>query len=309
MVATPETLAESDRVFVFGIGGGGDIVGAIPTARLTELLGTEVLLGGVAWEPVPRDVQVGPRSLAELTDIEKVAPRIARVTPNTRTVDDTTIAEAMLCSAIEDPVYVLDMSAGLEALVASLSTFCDDYDIDAVVGVDAGGDALAIGTEPGLKSPISDAVGLAALNELAVPTMLGVIGYGSDGELSGTELDRAVAALATDGGTLGAWGLTRAILTELEEILEVVDTEASAIPVAAFRGVRGTRQIRDGDRSVNITGLAPITLYFDPEAVARRSEIVPIVRAAETLDQIDEMLRDRGIQTEFQTAAERLDRR
>lgn len=44
-----ETIEEAfkhERALVFGIGGSGDIVGSIPTARLLELHGVEVSIGG-----------------------------------------------------------------------------------------------------------------------------------------------------------------------------------------------------------------------------------------------------------------------
>ncbi len=56
----------AERALVLGIGGGGDVVGALAVARLCESLGTPFVLGGVAWERTPVDPHPGPRPLAEI---------------------------------------------------------------------------------------------------------------------------------------------------------------------------------------------------------------------------------------------------
>ena len=43
-----DLIRNTRRALVIGIGGGGDVVGALATARLCESLGTEFELGGVA---------------------------------------------------------------------------------------------------------------------------------------------------------------------------------------------------------------------------------------------------------------------
>lgn len=63
-----EALFGFDSALVFGICGSGDIVGSIPTARVLEQHGLDVLLGGIAWEPVPKDTRPGSRSFARFAD-------------------------------------------------------------------------------------------------------------------------------------------------------------------------------------------------------------------------------------------------
>ena len=43
-------LLGSKKAILIGIGGGGDIVGTLPTARLLELFNIEYILGGLPWE-------------------------------------------------------------------------------------------------------------------------------------------------------------------------------------------------------------------------------------------------------------------
>ena len=58
---TLEACFSADRALVFGAGCCGDVVSGIPTARLLELHGVDVILGGVAWERVVVDPRPGPR--------------------------------------------------------------------------------------------------------------------------------------------------------------------------------------------------------------------------------------------------------
>ena len=55
-------------MLVVGIGGGGDVVGALAVARLCETLGTPFVLGGVAWERMPIDPYPGPRSIEQIVN-------------------------------------------------------------------------------------------------------------------------------------------------------------------------------------------------------------------------------------------------
>ncbi len=54
------------RRWCSGMGGGGDVVGALATARLCQAFGAEFVLGGVAWERWPIDPHPGPRALDEI---------------------------------------------------------------------------------------------------------------------------------------------------------------------------------------------------------------------------------------------------
>ena len=65
---------------------------------------------------------------------------------------------------------------------------------DLIVFLDVGGDALAHGDEPGLGSPLCDAVMLAAADLLAereVPVLGALFGTGCDGELTPSRGARA----------------------------------------------------------------------------------------------------------------------
>src|SRR5689334_1763819 len=70
MNSTSESLEDlirgSKRTLVVGVGGGGDVVGALATARMLEFCGIEFVLGGLSWERYVFDPLPGPRSIDEV---------------------------------------------------------------------------------------------------------------------------------------------------------------------------------------------------------------------------------------------------
>jgi hypothetical protein len=304
---TLEDAFEMDSVFVFGIGGSGDIVGSIPTARLLEMHGVDVLLGGVAWEPVPYDTQVGPRSLDEVENLDRISDRVGIATSDTQTQDDVRFKEAIVAEYFDCETALVDITGGIDKMVSSIEQVCDLRGFDAVIGVDVGSDVLAKGDEPGLRSPLTDFYGLVTLDELAVETCLGVFGYGSDGELTRDELEAGIGRAAQADGLLGAWGLTRRVRTELEGVLDVVETQASRLPVQAARGELGERQIRGGEVELQLSPPSVVTFYFDPSTIASSSRIASILRETHSFDESITALHDAGIQTEFDIGRDRLD--
>jgi hypothetical protein len=166
-----------------------------------------------------------------------------------------------------------------------------------------GGDALAHGDEPGLASPLCDAVMLAAVDLLAAagrPVLGGVFGLGCDGELSLGEIDARLAELAAAGAIAGARGLTPGVAERLEEAVAAVPTEASAKAVAAFRGEHGTTSIRSGRRTFHLSPAAALTVYFDlPRAIASALPLARAVREARDLEHANDLLHARGVRTEL----------
>jgi hypothetical protein len=296
---TLEELFEADRALVFGVGGCGDIVSTIPTARLLESHDVDVMYGGVAWERVAVDPTPGPRHFDEITGIERLNDATALATAQTRTHDGIEFAETHVARQYDDEVILIDIGGGTRGVARGLDNVCDHLDIDLVVGTDAGGDVLARGDESGIKSPLSDAVMLAVLTLLDVDTCLGMYGYGSDGELTPDEITAGIGRAAQRDGLLEAWGLTPRIVDELDTLLEAVTTDASRLPVEVAHGNQGNETIREGDRSVELTPASTVTFYLDPATVAATSDLAPHVRDTESFEAAHNALKQAGYDTEL----------
>jgi hypothetical protein len=289
-------------VLCLGVGGGGDVVGAMATSELVRSRGRETVLGGTTWERSAIDPEPGPRSMDEVVEAERLGPAVALAGAATRTRGGVHFAEARLAEALGEPVVLIDVNGGPTAVAGGIATAADHLDCDLIVLIDVGGDVLAHGDEPGLGSPLCDAVSLAAAPALAErgPVVLAVFGAGCDGELAPAEVLARLAEVATGGGLLGAWGLTPEAADRLEMAVAAVPTEASAQALACFRGAIGRVPIREGRRVVERSPLGALTFYLDPlVALHTAARLAHAVVGATSLDEANGRLHELGIATEL----------
>jgi hypothetical protein len=296
-------LRGARRALVLGIGGGGDVVGALATGRLCEQVGTEFVLGGVAWERLPIDPHPGPRRASEIAGARPLAEAVVLAGPDTRTTGGAAFAEAGMAGFLGEDTLLIDILDGPGAVASSLREAARALDADLVVFVDVGGDVLAGGGEPGLASPLCDAVMLAAaarLSQDGMRTCGGVFGPCCDGELTLDEILTRLSQVAAEGGLLGAWAMPTAVVDELEEACRIVPTEASAQAIRCARGETGETTIRRGRRTVTLSPLGAMTFYFDPPStVGGAAPLAKAVIDAESLDDANEILHDLEIRTEL----------
>ena len=66
-----------------GIGGGGDVVGALATADLARDAGLSARVGGMSWERRVIDPHPGPRRLDEVAGAERLHDYAALAAPET----------------------------------------------------------------------------------------------------------------------------------------------------------------------------------------------------------------------------------
>ena len=70
--------------------------------------------------------------------------------------------------------------------------------------------------------------------------------------------------------------------------------------IRCARGERGAATIRDGRRTVQLTGLGGMLLWFDTDtALASAARLASAVAPAATLSAADEILRGLGVRTEL----------
>jgi hypothetical protein len=169
--------------------------------------------------------------------------------------------------------------------------------------VDVGGDVLGEGSEPGLASPLCDAVMLAAmadLNQRGIKSLGAVFGPCCDGELTIDELLGRLAVMAAVGSLVGAVGMSPEVVDELEQVVRLIPTEASAQAIRCARGESGVTTIRRGRREVVLSPIGALTFYFDPPAaVARAAPLARAVADAKSLEEANDLLHDLGVRTEL----------
>lgn len=297
-----EAVLAGRRVLAIGIGGGGDVVGALAVAEYVAALGGSAVLGGTTWERRPIDPLPGPRTLAELRGAEPLHAAVALAGPRTSGPGGFRFAESHLAELLGEPIVLVDPNPGPAAVADGIAEAAARLDCEVVVLVDVGGDVLAHGDEPGLSSPLCDAVLLAAAPRLArrVRTVGAVFGAGCDAELTPLEVLERIAEVAAAGGLLGAWGLTPPAVARLARAVAAVPTEASAQAVACARGAFGDQPIRNGRRTVQRTPVAAVTFFYEPAAaLASAARCGRAVLGAADLDDAQARLTAAGVRTEL----------
>ena len=303
LLSLEDLLRSSQRALVIGVGGGGDVVGALATARFLEFCGLEFVLGGLSWERSVYDPIPGPRKLSEVRNVRVLHDYAWMANGDSQTSTGVRFAESRMAAFHGKEILLVDINGGVKGVVDGLEVAMKELNTDLLVGLDVGGDSLAQGNEPGLRSPLADAIMLAAYAELEARghrTLWGVFGYGSDGELTVDEIESALSQLAGAGGLLGAWSLTPKVAAELEEVVKTVPTEASAVPVRCFRGAWGESKIRSGQRSVKLTPLTALTFFMSSTKLYETlSRPARAVRVSASLEDANDALHAIGVSTEL----------
>jgi hypothetical protein len=254
----------------------------------------------VTWERTPVDPLPGPRRLGEIDGAEPLAGCTVLAGPETTGPGGFHFAESHMARVLGEPTVLVDPHPGPAGIAAGLDGAARVLGCDLLALVDVGGDVLCHGDEPGLGSPLCDALLLAAGTRTETPAVLAVFGPACDGELTTEEVLARTAEVAAAGGLLGAWGLTPAVTTRLEAAVAEVPTEASAQALTCARGGLGVAPIRDGRRSVPLSPVGAVTFFFDPAAsVASAARLAKAVGDSDSLEAANEVLRGLGIRSEL----------
>jgi hypothetical protein len=296
-------LSEARRPLVLGIGGGGDVVGALATAEACRLYsGADPVVGGVTWERRVVDPEPGPRPAEEIEGARALGSAVLAASAATRVRDSgVRFAEARMAELLDAETVLVDVTRGPAEIAAGLDAAAAELGCDLIVFVDVGGDALGHGGEEGLASPLCDALMLAAASRIeSVPVLGAVFGIGCDGELRVDEVLERLAEVAEAGGFAGVRGLTPPVVERLDEAVAAIPTEASAQALRCFRGERGTATIRAGRRTVELSPMGAATFYFDvAAALGSAARLALAVRDAADLEAANEILQKLDVRTEL----------
>lgn len=323
---------QGQRVLVIGIGGGGDVVSTLPTCFDLEAIGATTIPAGLTWKRVVHDPFGKPRAIDEFVHVAQINSLIGEANPETRTKDGIVHIEAKISQSLGGrPVAMIDISPGTAALYDALRDYCTKASIDSIIGVDAGGDVLCMGHEPTLESPICDQTVLSALSKFE-GSMLGVFGFGADGEMPLSALRPRFELLLNEGAYRGALPLTVDSIPRMIEILSEAPTESSRVPIMLAKEIAHERfdtllnllnasppdleraigiprgmPLRDGYRQADLSDLTATTMFFSAQQVFNTSTFAELWDDQMNIDQIHRLLSDANINTEF-TERERLAR-
>ncbi|MEU8587021.1 DUF1152 domain-containing protein [Streptomyces sp. NPDC048664] len=263
---------------IVAAGGGGDAVAA---AMLDGALygGSRTVILTYAWDRLLIDPKPGPRGLGDFSGLEQITPAVWAVPAGARPVAPAGSTLPRLAAELPQTFALLDPHHGAEGVVRQLETLVDHLAPESIDLLDVGGDILARGEEPTLRSPLADALALAACCQVNAPVRLLVAGPGLDGELLPDDLRDVLGPLvhtftARDTRLIGS-------------VLEWHPSEATGALAASARGVRGVCEIRDAGLPVPLTDESPTVHEVDLDAALDRNRLARAIMATENLEEVE----------------------
>ncbi|HEU4977338.1 MAG TPA: DUF1152 domain-containing protein, partial [Solirubrobacteraceae bacterium] len=118
---------------MLGIGGGGDVVGALAAAGIAAELGTPASVGGLTWERRPVDPLPGPRLLAEVTGAEPLHDAAALAGPDAAGPGGFRFAEGRVAELLGEPTVLIDPNPGPAAIAGGIAAAAERLGCDLVV--------------------------------------------------------------------------------------------------------------------------------------------------------------------------------
>ncbi|MFD0277390.1 DUF1152 domain-containing protein [Kitasatospora sp. NPDC127111] len=231
---------------VIAAGGGGDPIAAAMVGAALYGSVEPVLVLTYAWERLTVDPLPGPRGRADFAGLESPRPHLELVTGSTTLVGAAGSSLPRLAADLGTALGLLDPAegaVGLARTIRAAAEYCGAGHVDVV---DVGGGILATGDEPTLRSPLGDALVLAACARTGLAADVWIAGPALDRELPEAEL---FARLPEP-----AFALTDAHVRPVRRVFGWHPSEAGAMLAAAARGVRGLCGIRDVADPVRLDG-------------------------------------------------------
>lgn len=288
-------MPRSRRTLLIAAGGGGDALAAMMVADAARLDLSSTIVASFAWERTMFDPRPGPRPPEHFSGLRRRGHHNWQVTARSRLKEQRALSFLpRLAEACRPAIWLLDASEGVVGLRRQLSEAATLHAADRVLIVDVGGDILARGDEPWVKSPTADAMVLAATATLALVSYVVVLGLGLDGELGPhdiddrlSRIDRSVTALPP---TLPARTARR-----FADSFTWSPSEATGLAYMVARGWRGRAEIRRDGVEVELSGWAADITVYEADALLRRSRVAQAMKGTASFEDAEDVVRAFGV--------------
>jgi hypothetical protein len=299
-------------VLLAGCGGGFDFVHSAVLIPELVRMGKRLVIGSYSFgDP---DQLVGPPAEEVFRDGDVIAKRVTAACRGPEAYAPELHFASFLDERYPDSaphsVYAYyARSFTVTKLRRLYAQLVERHEVDAILLVDGGSDSLMRGDEDGLGDPLEDAVSVAAVATLEAPRVtlraLLSIGLGADrfNGVSDAASLRAIAELTAQGGFLGGLCLEPgsegiACYRACVQHIYARQTFRSVLTgciLAAAEGsfgdeevpqtLRASGRVAPGD--VFLWPLMAMVWAFDVQAVARRSVLIPWIRDAPSVAEMN----------------------
>ncbi|MEU6516850.1 DUF1152 domain-containing protein [Streptomyces sp. NPDC046978] len=269
---------------IVAAGGGGDAVAAAMLDAALYGDDDQAVILTYAWDRLLVDPIPGPRGADDFTGLEPITPTVWAVPAEAHPIPPAGSTLPRLAADLPHTVALLDPHHGAEGVTRQLEELLSHLKPESIDLLDVGGDILARGNEPTLKSPLADALTLAACCQVDAHIRLLVAGPGLDGELPFEDLR----------GVLGptVHTLTAKDTEPVSSVLEWHPSEATGMLAATARGVRGTCEVRDAGLPVPLTDEGPTVHQVDMDEALSRNELARAIATTTSLDEVETYSRE-----------------
>ncbi|MGW6520412.1 DUF1152 domain-containing protein [Streptomyces sp. NPDC054962] len=269
---------------IVAAGGGGD---AVASAMLDAALygaDDQAVILTYAWDRLLVDPIPGPRGPADFTGLEPLTPSVWSVPAEARPIAPAGSTLPRLAAELPHTFALIDPRHGVEGVTRQLQELISSLEPASIDLLDVGGDILARGDEPTLKSPLADALTLAACCRVNAPVRLLVAGPSLDGELPPAEVRSLLGPLVHT--------FTAEDTEPVSAVLEWHPSEATGMLAAAARGIRGICEVRDAGLPIPLTDAGPTVHEVDLDDALNRNELARAILSTTTLDEVEAHSRD-----------------
>lgn len=273
-------------------GGGGDTIAAYLTAETGD---PEVFIATWAWERLLVDPVPGPRTAGDFRELVQHASCVNEITAGTSAVPPSHTTLPRLAKELPVRLFLLDPSGGALGVSGQLTAIARHIGADEICLTDVGGDLVARGDEDELRSPLADALALAACRVASLPFKTTVCGPGLDGELS----EQQVLSIAQKLHAVATDPVDRERLTHVRDVLTWHPSEATALFVAAAMGARGTVEIRDMGTAVRLADTSSACFHVEGLPLYEHNQIAQAIAHTGSLDEVESVIREHRGETEI----------
>jgi hypothetical protein len=296
-----------DSLYV-AAGGGGDVLGAAMVAATRGIPLEKLHVATFAWERKRYDPSLGPRGAANFYGLEAPAPGVWQFSSRTRLRRGRSFLPSLV-HAVGCNVYLLDPHAGTHGLRRQLDALVRHLASPGITLVDVGGDILARGKEPGLRSPTADAMALAATVATGHCRAALAVGLGLDGELTDSEWRSACRNARNAGARLERpQRLDAAVARALQPSFDWHPSEVAGLACLAALGLTGAAEVRSDGLRVQVRRSSAEVHSFDPAWLMRRNTVAQALANTRSLNEILLAVREVTGRSELEDERRMLDR-
>ena len=306
-----EDLARGkEAVLLVGVGGGGDVSWSIPLINYLRTLGVKRFAVGeaaIAWWDLEGRISLGGFAfhVKDLDKSQSLNERCALLHKDTYVAvgpgKGTKLPQCIIAGMKDVEAFVFELDGGVKGITDSMDALVKHLGAGLVIGLDCGSDSFYSGTETKVLSPLVDAMVVAALANCKQASIMGLIGYGCDGDLMPDELDASVRQVIRKGGLLGARGLTPTDMRDMEKFFTIWPNPVEEWPLKAAKGELGWKNMNTL-WSILVTHLTSIMMFFDPKILAEHNPLARDVRATTSLKEAEEATIRLGLMPETKMA-------